>query len=101
MRAAAGVFLALAAPAFAQDPAPLTGDYLCVYGCRLTDVNPSIAVEGERADCMNELGGMFHGRVLGPNALACFKKTGSLAPDGVTLTWSDGVVWRRHVDAAQ
>ena len=101
MRRAAGVFLALAAPAFAQDRAPLAGDYVCVYGCRPTDVNPSIAIVGDRADCMNELGGMFHGLVLSPTMLACFKKTGTLAPDGVTLTWSDGVIWRRHVDSAQ
>ena len=101
MRRAAAVLLALACPAAAAQTAPLAGDYECVYGCRVTDANPSIAIAGERADCMNELGGMFHGAVLTPTTLACFNKTGALAPDGVTLTWSDGVIWRRHVDAAR
>ena len=45
---------------------------------------------------MNEYGGLFEGKILGPDSLACFRKTGRLSVDGRTLTWSDGVIWRRH-----
>jgi hypothetical protein len=88
--------LLLAPPAFAQSASRLAGDYVCAYGCRQTDANPSIAVKGRAADCMNEYGGLFRGEGLGPDVVACFRKTGRLSPDGQTLTWSDGVIWRRH-----
>ena len=91
-------FSACALAARAQD---LSGDYVCAYGCRLTDANPSVAIDGDKADCMNELGGIFHGRVLSKTSLACFNKTGVLAGDGVTLQWSDGVVWKRHLGPSQ
>jgi len=97
-------FLALAAslaPASAQSPPSLSGDYVCVYGCRLTDANPSVAIDGAAANCMNEFGGLFRGRVLGDTSISCFNKTGVLAPDGVTLNWSDGVVWKRHLGGGQ
>jgi ABC-type oligopeptide transport system substrate-binding subunit len=92
---------AIAAPTAAQAASPLTGDYVCAYGCRLTDANPGIAVKGDEADCVNELGGLFRGQVLGADAVACFRKIGRLSPDGLTLTWSDGVIWRRHLDSGK
>jgi hypothetical protein len=96
-RAAALALVALgAAPASGQTVSRLTGDYVCAYGCRLTDANPSIEVKNGEADCMNEYGGLFRGRLVGEDSVACFRKIGSLSPDGETLTWSDGVVWRRH-----
>jgi hypothetical protein len=88
---------ALAYPAGAQNASPLTGDYVCAYGCRLTDANPGIVVNQGVADCTNEFGGLFRGQVLGADSVACFGKTGRLASDGLTLNWSDGVIWRRHV----
>ena len=84
----------------AQNEAPISGDYVCAYGCRLTDVNPSVAIDGGAADCMNELGGIFHGAVLSETSISCFNKVGVLMDDGVTLRWSDGVVWKRHLGIA-
>lgn len=86
----------LASPATAQSVSRLAGDYVCAYGCRLTDANPSIEIKGGEAYCMNEYGGLFRGEALGPDVVACFRKTGRLSPDGLTLTWSDGVIWTRH-----
>jgi hypothetical protein len=40
--------------------------------------------------------GLFHGKPLGSDGVACFRKTGRLSADGLTMTWSDGVVWKRH-----
>jgi ABC-type oligopeptide transport system substrate-binding subunit len=94
--AALALALLLAPAAFAQSTSRLAGDYVCAYGCRLTDANPSIDVKGSEADCVNEYGGLFRGEAFGPDAVACFRKTGRLSPDGLTLTWSDGVIWKRH-----
>lgn len=91
-----GVLLALPALAAAPERPALEGEYECVYGCRLTDANPTIEIAGEEAACMNEFGGLYRGRRLDENHVACFRKTGELGADGVTLTWSDGVVWKRH-----
>jgi hypothetical protein len=88
------------ASALAQNEPPLSGDYVCAYGCRLTDANPSIAIDGDTADCINGLGGIFHGRVLSKTSISCFNKTGVLSNDGVTLRWSDGVIWKRHLGPA-
>ncbi len=93
--------LSLAGAAHAQTPSPLTGDYVCVYGCRLTDANPSVAIHDGRADCVNEFGGLFVGRPLGETSLACFNKTGALDADGETLRWSDGVIWKRHLGSTK
>jgi hypothetical protein len=49
---------------------------------------------------MNEFGGLFRGRVLSATSVSCFNKVGVLASDGVTLNWSDGVVWKRHLGSA-
>jgi len=84
-------------PASAQSPASLSGDYVCTYGCRLTDANPSVAIDGVAANCMNEFGGLYRGRVLSEKSISCFNKTGVLAADGVSLRWSDGVVWKRRL----
>ena len=84
-------------PALAQSSASLSGDYVCTYGCRLTDANPNVAIDGAVAVCMNEFGGIYRGRVLSETSISCFNKTGVLAADGVTLQWSDGVVWKRHL----
>ena len=70
---------------------------MCAYGCRPTDVNPSLEIKGAEADCMNELGGLYQGEALGPGRVACFRKEGRLSGDGMTLTWSDGVIWKRHL----
>lgn len=86
----------LAPPAAAQSISRLTGDYVCAYGCRSTDVNPDIEVKGGEADCMNEYGGLFQGETVGPDVVNCFNKTGRLSSDGLTITWSDGVIWKRH-----
>ena len=90
-----------ASPASAQGLTFPSGDYECVYGCRLTDASPSVAIEGAVANCMNELGGIYRGRVLSRTSIACFNKVGVLASDGVTLRWSDGVIWRRHLGLAK
>jgi hypothetical protein len=83
-------------PAASQSLSRLTGDYVCAYGCRLTDANPSISVKDGEADCVNEYGGLFQGKLIDADGVACFNKTGRLSADGVTLTWSDGVIWKRH-----
>ncbi len=85
------------ASALAQSEPPISGDYVCAYGCRLTDANPSVAIHGDAADCINELGGIFHGRVISKTSISCFNKIGVLGNDGVTLRWSDGVIWKRHL----
>jgi hypothetical protein len=87
--------LALWAPALAQSAGALSGDYVCTYGCRLTDAPPSIAIDGDKANCTNEYGGLFHGRLLTDRSLSCFNKIGRLLEDGKTIEWADGVVWRR------
>jgi hypothetical protein len=93
-RAALLVCLA-AGPAAAETP-PLAADYVCLYGCRMTDANPRLEIEGEVARCWNELGGLFVGRFTPPDRVACFRKTGRLFDGGARIDWSDGVVWRRH-----
>jgi hypothetical protein len=93
---ALGLGVALVPPAASQSLSRLTGDYVCAYGCRLTDANPSIGVKGGEVDCVNEYGGLFRGKPIGADGVACFRKTGRLSADGVTITWSDGVIWKRH-----
>jgi hypothetical protein len=93
---ALGLAVALVPPAASQSLSRLTGDYVCAYGCRPTDVNPSIEVKGGEANCMNEYGGLFHGKALGADVVVCFRKTGRLSADGLKITWSDGVIWKRH-----
>ena len=56
-----------------------------------------MAIDGAAAICMNEFGGLYRGRVLSEKSISCFNKTGVLAADGVTLRWSDGVVWKRRL----
>ena len=96
-----GLVVALVLPAASQSLSRLIGDYVCAYGCRLTDANPSIRVEGGEVDCVNEYGGLFRGKLLGADGVACFNKTGRLSADGVTITWSDGVIWKLHGPAPQ
>ena len=93
---ALGLGVALVPPAASQSLSRLTGDYVCAYGCRLTDADPSIEVKGGEVDCVNEYGGLFQGKPIGADGVACFRKTGRLSADGVTITWSDGVIWKRH-----
>jgi hypothetical protein len=88
--------LGVALPTESQSLWRLTGDYVCTYGCRLTDANPSIGIKGGEVDCVNEYGGLFQGEPIGADGVACFCKTGRLSADGVTITWSDGVIWKRH-----
>ena len=91
-----GLVVAFAPPALSQSLSRLAGDYVCAYGCRLTDANPSIAIKGGEVDCMNEYGGLFQGKLVGADGVACFRKTGRLSADGLTITWSDGVIWKRR-----
>jgi hypothetical protein len=93
---ASGLGAALILPAASQSLSRLTGDYVCAYGCRLTDANPSIRVRDGEVECVNEYGGLFQGKLIGADGVACFRKTGRLSADGVTITWSDGVIWKRH-----
>ena len=73
----------------------IAGVYHCKSFCRLTDAAPSVEIVGSVAKCMNELGGIFSGKILSPNVVACFNKTGTLSQDGKTIEWSDGVIWAR------
>ena len=86
-----------AVPGLAGAPATggFAGVYHCDYGCRPTDVDPTIEVDGDAANCMSELGGLFRGRIVGDRRIACFNKRGALSADGTILRWDDGVVWRR------
>jgi hypothetical protein len=83
-------------PAMAQCRNSFPGDWVCAYGCRITDANPRVEVEGNAARCWNELGGVFFGAVLSAGSLSCFHKIGTLSCDGNTIEWSDGVIWKRH-----
>jgi len=83
-------------PAIAEGIRSISGDYVCAYGCRPTDAPPSVEIDGNTAICMNELGGVYRGRVLSDNSIACFNKVGTLSADGQTLRWDDGVVWKRR-----
>lgn len=91
---AAALILSLSRTAAAGSP--LEGEYVCAYGCRATDANPTLAVHGDEVDCMNEFGGLFRGKLLSQTSLACFGQTGVLARDRTTLTWTNGVIWMRH-----
>lgn len=94
--AALATAVASACPAFADDGgASFSGDYVCNYGCRLTDGAPRIEVNGAEARCWNEFGGVFQGRLLGDNLLFCFNKLGALSQDGTTIRWDGGMIWRR------
>jgi hypothetical protein len=97
MRAGFLVTLLLVAPVrvAAESAAAMSGDYVCAYGCRLTDAAPSVQINGDDAACMNEFGGLFRGRVLTANSISCFNKVGTLQSDGRTIRWDDGVIWRR------
>jgi hypothetical protein len=91
------IAIALAAqlsPAIAEGGS-ISGLYLCVYGCRVTDAAPSLQIEGTAAACTNELGGIYHGRLLSKDSIACFNKTGAVSADGKTIRWDDGVIWKR------
>ncbi|HEY1782380.1 MAG TPA: hypothetical protein VGG79_18465 [Roseiarcus sp.] len=96
-----GLGVAFFPPVASQSLSRLAGDYVCAYGCRLTDANPSIEVKGGDVDCVNEYGGLFQGKLIGADGVACFNKTGQLSADGLTITWSDGVIWKRHRPAPQ
>jgi hypothetical protein len=65
--------LATSTPASAD---PRSGEYVCAYGCRATDANPTLQIDGDVARCVNEIGGLFMGRVLAGGAVACFRNTG-------------------------
>ena len=93
----AALLLMLAAvPAAAAETAPPAADYVCAYGCRVTDANPRLEIEGGVARCWNELGGLYVGEFHPPDSLSCFRKTGRIRDGGARIEWSDGVVWRRH-----
>ena len=85
---AAALILSLSRAAAAGSP--LEGEYVCAYGCRATDANPTLAVHGDEVDCMNEYGGLFRGKLLSPTSVGCFRQTGRLGRDGMTLKWSNG-----------
>jgi hypothetical protein len=102
MRSSALVVMLASAvvPATAQCQNTFSGDWVCAYGCRETDANPRVEVEGNAARCWNELGGVFFGALLSADSLSCFHKIGTLSRDGNTIEWSDGVVWKRHFGSA-
>jgi hypothetical protein len=81
-----GLAVALVPLAASQSLSRLTGDYVCAYGCRLTDANPSSKVKGSEAERVNEYGGLFHGKPLDADGVACFRETGRLSADGPTIT---------------
>jgi hypothetical protein len=85
----------LAGPVSAATP-PLAADYVCAYGCRPTDANPRLEIDGRVARCWNELGGLFIGEFRPPDGIACFHKIGRIVDGGARIEWSDGVLWRRH-----
>jgi hypothetical protein len=93
MLIAAALILSLSRVAAA---APLDGEYVCAYGCRASDANPTLAVHGDAVDCMNEFGGVFKGKLLNQTSVACFRQTGVLGRDGITLKWTNGMIWKRH-----
>jgi hypothetical protein len=88
--------LLLAAEPTAAETAPPAADYVCSYGCRATDANPRLEIEGGVARCWNELGGLYVGEFHPPDGLSCFHKTGRILDGGARIEWSDGVLWRRH-----
>jgi hypothetical protein len=92
---AALLFAAFACPAMAQSSRSIAGIYICQAGCRITDANPGVEIHGNVANCMNELGGIYRGKVLTKNSIACFNKVGALSEDGKTIRWDSGMVWRR------
>lgn len=94
-RRAALLFL-LAADPTAAETAPPAADYFCAYGCRATDANPRLEIEGDVARCWNELGGLYVGEFRPPDSIACFRKTGRMLDGGARIEWSDGVLWRRR-----
>jgi hypothetical protein len=87
--------IAQVSSAIAGGAESISGDYVCAYGCRVTDAAPSVEIDGDNAACTNELGGIFHGKVLSDHSISCFNKTGVLSADGKTILWDGGVVWRR------
>ena len=87
--------IAQASRAMADREGSIAGDYVCQYGCRVTDANPSVEINGSAARCMSELGGIYQGKVLSSRSISCFNKVGTLSEDGKTLLWDNGVVWKR------
>jgi hypothetical protein len=97
MRAAGfALLLLLPGETVAAQTTPPFADYVCAYGCRLTDANPRLEIRGDVARCWNELGGLYVGEFLPPDGVSCFRKTGRLVDGGARIEWSDGVLWRRH-----
>jgi hypothetical protein len=47
-----GLSVACVSPVASQSPSRLTGDYVCTFGCRLTDANRCIIVNGGEAECV-------------------------------------------------
>jgi hypothetical protein len=92
----AALLFVLAADPAAAETAPPAADYVCAYGCRATDANPRLEIEGVIARCWNELGGLYVGEFRPPDSVACFRKTGRILDGGGRIQWSDGVLWRRR-----
>ena len=91
-----GALLLIVAGSTVVEAATPSADYVCAYGCRVTDANPRLEIEGGVARCWNELGGLYVGEFWPPDRLACFHKTGRLLEGGARIEWSDGVLWRRR-----
>jgi hypothetical protein len=88
------LFLA-ASPGFAESALP-AADYVCAFGCRQTDANPRLEIEGTVARCWNEIGGLYVGEFHSPDRISCFHKVGRVVDNGARIEWSDGVLWRRR-----
>ena len=87
--------LVAASPAAADCAASPAGDYVCAYGCRPTDANPRIEVDGGEARCWNELGGLFVGVAAAP-------RRGRLFPqdrNALLRRLDDPMERRRHLEA--
>ena len=68
----------------------LIAEFVCTYGCRQTDANPRLEIEGSVARRWNEIGGLYVGEFHMPDIVACFHKTGRMLDGGARIDWSDG-----------
>jgi hypothetical protein len=89
------LLLLAVSPGSAQLALP-AADYVCDFGCRQTDANPRLEIEGAVARCWNEIGGLYVGGFYPPDNIACFHKSGHILGGGARIEWSDGVLWRRR-----
>jgi len=78
-----------------QALAEIAGRWRCDRFCRMWDTGASIAIDGDRAACTNEVNEVSEGRLLTGRSVRCFGIVGQLADDNDSIQWSDGNLWRR------